>query len=539
MYNYYDFKELLKPEEIIVYLRKSRTDDPLLSVEEVLQRHETRINEWVERNLSGPIPPENYFREVASGENDERPEMQKVLKLIESPRIRALIGVEVQRFSRGDLESAGRLIKILRYTHTMVITLTDIYDLETARDRDAFERELKRGNEFLEYQKKIMNAGRLLSVSQGNYIGNSNPYGYDKTTITEGKRKCHTLAINENAADIVRMIFDMFVNQNMGATMIANRLDELHIPTPTPKSKHWSSATIRGILGNELYIGKIRWNRCETVTTVQGGEILKSRPKKNRGDYLVYDGKHPAIISEELFNAAQEKIGNSPRAHAKVKVRNPLAGLVQCSCGRAMSLRYYRKNGMERSPARLLCDDQHHCHTGSCLYDEMVELVKDVLQKKIAEYQVEAKESNTDAIEYHSRLIKNLEKKLSDLEKKELAQWEAQSDPDPSKRMPQHIFQQLNVKLQQERIETKEALQNAYETMPEPINHEARIATLQDALNALTDEEMSAVEKNNFLKACIERIDYHRQKPHREKGVGSRFGSWVTPPIEAKFHLKV
>ena len=446
--------------------------------------------------------------------------------------------VEVQRLSRGDLEDAGRLMKLLRYTHTLVITPMKTFDLENTYDRDAFERQLKMGNEFLEYQKKIMNAGRLLSVSQGNFIGNSDVYGYNKTTLSEGKRKCHTLSINEEEADVVRMIFDMYVNQNMGVHNICRRLDELHIAPK--KAKHWSAASVRDLLINPIFIGKVRWNWRKTVTSVEDGEIIASRPRKKLGDYLLYDGKHPAIISEEIFYAACEKAGSNPRLKPIAKIRNPFAGLVQCSCGRAMSLRCYNNpDGTERSPARLLCDDQAHCHTGSCLYEEMVEIVKDVLQRKISEYQVEAKASNKDAVEYHARLIKNLEKKLSDLEKRELAQWEAQSDPDPSKRMPQHIFQQLNAKLQQERAETKEALANAYETLPAPVNHEKRIATLKDALNALTDEEMSAAEKNNFLKACIEKIEYHRDRPQREKGVGRKFGAWVTPPIEAKIHLKV
>lgn len=539
MYNYYDFRELLKPEEIIEYLRKSRTDDPLLTVEEVLSKHETMLDEWADRNLSGAIPEQNKFREVVSGETIiDRPEIQKVLKLIESPKIKAILVVEVQRLSRGDLEDAGRLIKLLRYTHTLVITPMKTFDLENTYDRDAFERELKRGNEFLEYQKKIMNAGRLLSVSQGNYIGNSEPYGYTKTTVLEGKRKCHTLAINEEEAEVVRMIFDMYVNQNLGVHNICTRLDELHI---IPKrAKHWSPPSIRDILTNPIFIGKVRWNWRKTITSVEEGEIITSRPRNKMGDYLIYDGKHPAIISEELFEAACEKAGSNPRLKPTAKIRNPFAGLIQCSCGRAMSLRYYLlPDGTERSAARLLCDDQAHCHTGSCTYDEMIEIVKNVLHQKISEYQVEAKASNTDAVEYHARLIKNLEKKLSDLEKRELSQWEAQSDPDPSKRMPQHIFQQLNAKLQQELTETKEALCNAHETMPAPVNHEKRIATLQDALNALTDDKMSASEKNNFLKACIQTIEYHRDRPYREKGISRSKGAWVTPPIEVKIHLKV
>ena len=188
MYNYIDFSQY-SPDEFLLYLRKSRTDDPLLSVEEVLARHEAILDEWAEKNLGAKIPEENKFREIVSGETiADRPEVQKLLKKIESPKYKAVLIVEVQRLSRGDLEDAGRLIKLLRYTNTLVVTPQKTYDLRDEYDRDYFERELKRGNEFLEYQKKIMSRGRLLSVSQGNYLGSQPPYGYDKVWITEGKR---------------------------------------------------------------------------------------------------------------------------------------------------------------------------------------------------------------------------------------------------------------------------------------------------------------------------------------------------------------
>ena len=51
----------LRPEEIIDYLRKSRTDDPLMTVQEVLSKHEQMLDDWVERNLPGMgrVPEEN------------------------------------------------------------------------------------------------------------------------------------------------------------------------------------------------------------------------------------------------------------------------------------------------------------------------------------------------------------------------------------------------------------------------------------------------------------------------------------------------
>lgn len=510
MFNYYDYSQF-KADEILVYLRKSRTDDPLLSVEEVLQKHETILDEWAEKNLGAKIPEENRFREVVSGETiSDRPEVQKVLRLIESPKIKAILIVEIQRLSRGDLEDAGRLIKLLRYTNTLVITPQKTYDLRDEYDRDYFERELKRGNEFLEYQKKIMQRGKLLSVSQGNYCQSKPPYGYDKAWITEGKRKCPTLAINEEEANVVRMIFDMYVNQDLGRPTICNRLNEMGIKPPN--GERWSPYAMKDLLENVHYIGKVKWNWRKTVTIVEDSEIVKTRPKAKIGEYLIYDGKHEAIISEELFNKAREKQGRNHRAKATTKVRNPFASILWCQCGRAMRLATYKSHN---SPSRLVCIDQPHCHTGSCTYDEMVDVVAAVLRECIAEFETRTQNDTGDAMKLHEKLLKTLEKKMQELEAKEIAQWEAQANPDPSQRMPAHIFKMLNEKLLKEKDEIKEAMCNARKSMPDPIDYDEKRILFTEALDALLDSEATAEKKNKFLKRCIEKITYYREAPYR------------------------
>lgn len=537
------------PEEILEYLRKSRSDDPLLTVEEVLQKHEHILNDFAERNLGGKIPLANVFREVASSETiDDRPEMLRLLKAIESPRIKAILVVEVQRLSRGDLEDAGRLIKLLRYTNTQVITPTKTYDLRDEYDRDAFERELKRGNEYLEYFKKIQARGRLQSVAEGNYIGNVAPYGYDKITIKEGKKKCHTLAENKEQADVVRMIFDMFANQGMTKQAICYHLDGLGIKPP--KGERWSPYAMKDMLENVHYIGKVKWNWRKTIKVVEDGEVRNSRPKTKIGEFLIYEGKHDGIISEELFNKAQEVAPRNPRKSVHAKVRNPLAGLMWCPCGYSMQLRTYKKDGKERSRPRLMCIQQNHCKTSSVLYEEVVERICDILESCIEDFEFRLENNEGDSVKLHTRLIKNLENKKKELEAKELSQWEAQSHPDPSQRMPQHIFQMLNEKLLKEKEEVQQALCKAYESMPEPVDYEEKLVMFKDALDALRNPEVSAEEKNKYLKNVIERIDYARDKSVRitrknceEYGIALEElrtgGTWYAPPFELDVQLKI
>jgi hypothetical protein len=84
--------------------------------------------------------------------------------------------------------------------------------------------------------------------------------------------------------------------------------------------------------------------------------------------------------------------------------------------------------------------------------------------------------------------------------------------------------------------------------MPEPVNYEEKIVLFSDALATLRNPDASAQEKNKLLKACIERIEYTRERPERLKREpgekkGTRIkttgGHWTSPPIELDVKLKV
>ena len=558
MFRYYNFAEMFKPEDGIMYLRKSRADDPLLSVGEVLEKHETDIDSWCERNIGGKIPQENRYYEVVSGEKiSERYEFQKVLKEIENPQKKFIACYDVSRLSRGDLEDAGRLMKLLRYTSTYVITTCPqyVYDLSDADDREKFERELKQGNMYLEYFKKISNNGRLLSVSQGWYIASQPPYGFNRVKVMDGRRERPTLEEKKEEADVVRLIFDLYVNQGMGRTNICHYLDSLNIKPP--RGKNWSPLSLKDMLTNIHYIGKVKWQEKKTIMVVEDGNIRASTRKSKSGEYLVFGGKHDGIVSEAVFGAAQEIIGKNYRAKPNAKIRNPLAGLIICQCGRAMSLRTYKnKDGSTRNAPRLLCDGQVHCKTSSCTYEEMLNLVRNILIENIEELEIHIASDSGDSVKLHQQLIKNLEKKLKNLQDKELSQWEQQSHPDPSQRMPPEIFKKLNEKLIAEKEEVQQALKTAHETMPETIDYKEKHQRFKDALDALNNPEEDPALQNRLLKACIERITYSREKAERIPSQQERYydkeqkrtrnrsplntgGNWTSPPVELDVKLRL
>lgn len=513
----------LTPEEILIYLRKSQADDPLLTVEETLGKHEQMLDEWVERNLPGvgPVAEQNRLREVVSGETiDSRPRFLELLRRIESPKIKAVLCVEPERLSRGSLKEIGRIVELFRYSNTIIITRQYTYDLRDDRDRELFERALMRGNDYLEYYKRIQYNGRLLSVQNGNYIGTRPPYGYKKVMFKEDKKKCYTLEPIPEEAAIVKLIFEMY-RDGYGSHKIARHLNELGVKTQL--GKKWSPESLKKMRSNEHYIGKVVWNRRKTVKTVEDGEIITSRPVNN--EYLSYPGRHPAIIDQELWDAVQEIRDKIPPVKNKAKCSNPFAGLVYCQCGRTMSRRTYKKN-----TPRLLCDDQVHCRTPSCTVAEMAAEVSKVLRECIADFELKIKNDAGDSVVVHQQIIKQLETRLEELNKLELAQW----DKYTKEGMPKHIFDQLNAKVLQEKEETQQALCTARDTLPEPVDYVHKKAMFSDALQLLQDPNAPALQQNLLLKRCIDHIEYNRKK---KEGGNRRWGD--PEPMELDVHLRV
>ena len=520
------------PEEILEYLRKSRSDDPMLSVEEVLEKHETILKEWADRNLDTPIPDDNIYREVVSGETIEgRPEMRKLLKKIESPKIKAVLVVEVQRLSRGDLEDCGRLIKLLRYTNTMVITPQKIYDLNDEYDRDGFERELKRGNEYLEYTKKILQRGKALSLQAGNYINGVAPYGYEREWITEGKRKCPTLAIVEDEAKVVRMIFDWYVNEGIGATKICQRLNSMGIKPK--KGELWKKSSIVNMLKNEHYIGKVVIRKHIKVNTVHNQEILTQCVFNE--DFEVVDGKHPPIIDEDLFYRANNKIHRHPSVRPSATLQNPFASILRCECGKVM---IRRKN---RNTYRYLCDEQMFCGNASIGEKELIDAVITHLKQNLEDLSARVTNDDDNKKEKHTEFVSLLESKYVEVEKKELSLWEKYTE----EKMPKQVFDKLMAKCMEEKQNLEKALETAYNDVPEHIDYNGAIATLHEAINKLGDSSVSASTKNKLLLKVVDKIIYRRPKAIRmtieeakEKNV-ELAGGWYCPDFELDIHLKI
>ena len=483
----------------IMYLRKSRQDDPNETVEEVLAKHETILQEWAERELGGKIPEENIYREVISGESiADRDEIKKVLARLEDPAVVGVLCVEPSRLSRGDLADCAKIINSFRFSKSIIATPYMTYDLENKMERKFFQDELLRSNEFLEYTKSILWRGRVAAVKRGCFINNVPPYGYKKIKIG----KDNTLEEIEDQADVVRLIFNSYAKEGLPPTRIADRLNGMGIPAP--QGGQWLRDTIHAMLRNEHYAGYVVYNRAKETQVLENGEIITRRMLQPEDEVIIAEGKHKAIIDRATWEATKNITTQHPRLNKKFELVNPLASILVCAkCGLALKHMTY-----ERSEPRYTCKKRPVCYK-SVKVSAMLDAVIVALEKsELPALELKAQNDDGNAIKIQRKLIEKLEKQMEEYRAQEDRQYELlETNPN----YPQEVFNRRNAELRQKMEDCKAAIYKAKSTLPEAVDYAERVEALKSAIDILKDDTATAAEKNKVVKAIIEKIEYSGQ----------------------------
>ena len=176
--------------------------------------------------------------------------------------------------------------------------------------------------------------GRIQKARDGKWNGGFPPYGYNL--------KNGVLEINEEEAPAIRTIFEQWVSTDIGANGLAKYLENhgiRKIPRHNGKNPLFDAALIRNIIKNPVYCGKIAYGRRKTEK-VHG--TRNEYKLVEQDDYLVVDGLHEGIVSEEMWNQAQVKMIAQAKKYehvnkAKDTRTHLLSGLVKCPiCGAGM-----------------------------------------------------------------------------------------------------------------------------------------------------------------------------------------------------------
>ena len=509
-------------EQYLIYLRKSRQDDPNETVEQVLAKHEIQLQEFAVRTFGAKIPEENIYREVVSGESiDDREEIKKVLARIEDPNIKGVIVIEPSRLSRGDLLDCGRLINDLRYTKTVVATPYMTYDLENKMERKFFQDELLRGSDYLEYTKEILWRGRVAAAKRGTYQGQYAPYGYKKIKVG----KDNTLEIIPEEAEIVRFVFDQYIKEGLTPGGIAKKLNEMGVQAP--RGNKWVKDTIRHMIRNQHYTGRIVFNKIKNTVMVEEGQRIVKRITQEPEDIIVVPGMHEAIIDDDTWEAAKKLVDRHPRKQHEYELSNPLSTMLVCGkCGCSLFKHPYKH-----------ADDRYECRRNKCYKSVKMHEVQDALlvaleQSELPNLKLKLQNRDGDALVIQQKLLAKLEKQLAEFAAQEEKQFDLLEEGVYSSDVFERRHRALAAKMEACRGEIFKTKQS----MPKSVDYAERIKALEDAIEMFKDPEATATEKNKLLRAIVERVEYYGQPPCDKSIKGFKKGY---NPFELKIFLRL
>lgn len=375
-----------------IYLRKSRkdTEAELRGEGETLARHQAALLEHA-KHLK--IEIDAMYKEVVSGDTiAARPVMQKLLSEVQQGVWDGVLVMEVERLARGDTVDQGIVAQSFKWSGTKIITPMKTYDPNNEFDEEYFEFGLFMSRREYKTINRRLQQGRAASAKEGKFVGSIAPFGYERVKIANDKG--YTLKIVPEQAEIVRLIFEWYTvghkNENgeverLGLQKLARTMNELGIPPI--RNDYWMKETLKDIITNPTYAGKIRWGFRKVKKTMKDGIATKSRPINDENCILV-EGLHEAIVSEETFNLAQKILSQNPASPVgcKKEVKSPLAGIVVCSkCGRRM---VYRAASTEKKRPYLVCHARA-CANVSAPYELVEHRVLQSLQDLLDEYELE------------------------------------------------------------------------------------------------------------------------------------------------------
>jgi len=363
-------------DQYALYLRKSRADveAEARGEGETLSKHRAALTEYARRR--GLLIVKEYAEIVSGDTIAARPQMQHLIEDVKAGLYAGVIVNDIDRLGRGD----GIDQEIIKYTfaavHCIIITPNGDIDPASNRDEDMLDFRMFFARMELRKTSQRMAQGRARSALSGNWIAGSAPFGYKK--VKSGRKI--TLEPDESTAPILRLIFDWYATGEAGYTGIANRINRMGVKVSPQPNAATNASTIRRILSNPIYIGKLAWGKTESVSRIENGQRVKRRVKSTP---TVIDDAFPPLIDVETWNVVQDRIASAHHiapVNSNSVMQNPLAGLVICSeCGRHM----VRIQGHNRP---ILQCPRTTCKTSGAYIDVIEDTLLEILRTWCVEY---------------------------------------------------------------------------------------------------------------------------------------------------------
>jgi DNA invertase Pin-like site-specific DNA recombinase len=332
---------------LYVRLSKEESTDESLSI-----AHQKKIlHDYLEGFDESFTVTDMYIDDGLTGTTDfTRPAFQRMIKDIESRKVNCVIVKDLSRAFRNYADQGRFLENYFPRRNVRFISLS-LPALDSYKNPEAMNSILVpiqgviNDNHCRETSLKIR-AVFDLKKKKGEFLGGFAPYGYIRNPDDHNK-----FIIDEDAAQIVKTIFDWFVKEGIHKSRIAKLLNKMGVPNPTRykesvgmkyKNPHsgindglWVAATITRILENAAYLGHMVQGRSKLISYKVHTQVAV--PKE---DWVIVKNMHPPIVSEELFGQAQKLLERNVRTSPGNKRLYPFSGLLYCAdCKRLLGRR--------------------------------------------------------------------------------------------------------------------------------------------------------------------------------------------------------
>ncbi|MBR6984837.1 MAG: recombinase family protein [Ruminococcus sp.] len=337
---------------------------------------------------------EVYDDDGYSGTNFDRPAFQRMYEDIQNGLIDTVLVKDQSRFGRSYIE-VGMYVEKFKELGVRFIAVSDNYDSMKNENDMMFPMRNVLNDYFAREASIKTKTAKKAKAKAGQYIGSKPPFGYK---LDPNDR--HHLVIDEPAAETVRRIFRMAA-QGIGYNKTTKIFREEKVLTPIAyfnlhnpdyfKSDYWRKefdwhvTSIRVILENEVYLGKLIYGkqRCKSMKS-------KEKVKVPREDWIIVENCHEPIITQELWDEAHRMMSTKRRPTQTGEVQM-FAGLLYCAdCGHALTYsQKKRKDGTYHGAYSCWMYKTHgkeYCASHYITYDVVYKLVLKDIRRVLKSY---------------------------------------------------------------------------------------------------------------------------------------------------------
>lgn len=338
----------MEQEKGAVYCRLSQ-DDGSAGESGSIQTQRTLLTQYCKEHSIQIV--DYYCDDGWSGTNFERPEFKRMIDDIESGKINTVIVKDLSRFGREYAQMGLYIEHYFEEKGIRFIAVAEGIDSKKGLDNLMLPMTNVINSLYARQASTKTKAAHRARAGSGMFIGSRAPFGYQKDPDDR-----HHLIVDPEAAEVVKSIFQMFAD-GIGYVRMTKILRGKQILNPQAyfnqnnpdyyknsdywrKPFDWHATSVRAILNNPVYLGKIVFGRTKTK-----GFFDKHRIAADESEWVVSENTHEPLITQDLWDTVHQMMQARRRENSTGEVQ-PFAGLVKCAdCGSSLNVSYDKRKG--------------------------------------------------------------------------------------------------------------------------------------------------------------------------------------------------